>query len=211
LCREQQFPSGQMNLVEVAVQERRTLHAPGDADVSGLQVRSGIVGLFKLGPNGHSQITSLRYSGELVEPEELRVGYGAKALTKCVLACMSPEQFDGCFGSNEDSRSTLSRARARQQRIAMEWVFRSSLNSSARLAHLWCECQDRLGIPDGEVFQLPFSQAQMAEITGQTPINVNRVVGSWSRQGLIDERSGPIQVDWAMLRRIGSFNPLYLR
>ena len=43
----------------------------------------------------------------------------------------------------------------------------------------------------------PFTQQQIADITGQTSVNVNRVFADLERQGLIQRRGAEIQfTDW---------------
>jgi len=57
----------------------------------------------------------------------------------------------------------------------------------------------------------PFTQQQIADITGQTSVNVNRVFADMERQGLIKRSGREIQfTDWAEMRRVASFQPAYL-
>ena len=57
----------------------------------------------------------------------------------------------------------------------------------------------------------PFTQQQIADITGQTSVNVNRVFADLERQGLIERKGREIQFrDWAEMRRVASFQPSYL-
>ena len=59
--------------------------------------------------------------------------------------------------------------------------------------------------------QNPFTQQQIADITGQTSVNVNRVFAEMERQGLIKRSGREIQfTDWAEIRRVASFQPAYL-
>ena len=58
----------------------------------------------------------------------------------------------------------------------------------------------------------PFTQQQIADITGQTSVNVNRVFADLERQGLIKRRGREIFfTDWNEMRRVASFQPGYLR
>jgi len=58
----------------------------------------------------------------------------------------------------------------------------------------------------------PFTQQQMGEITGQTSVNVNRVLAELERQNLITRKGREIEFrDWSELCRIASFRPDYLR
>ena len=64
---------------------------------------------------------------------------------------------------------------------------------------------------DQRHLQIPFTQQQIADITGQTSVNVNRVMADLQRQGLIDRRGREIRFrDWAEMRRLASFQPGYL-
>ena len=57
----------------------------------------------------------------------------------------------------------------------------------------------------------PFTQQQIADITGQTSVNVNRVFADLERQGLIHRTGREIQfLDWPEMRRVASFQPGYL-
>jgi DNA-binding MarR family transcriptional regulator len=57
----------------------------------------------------------------------------------------------------------------------------------------------------------PFTQQQIAEITGQTSVNVNRVLADMERQGLIERKGREIVFrDWDEMRRVASFHADYL-
>jgi len=57
----------------------------------------------------------------------------------------------------------------------------------------------------------PFTQQQIADMTGQTSVNVNRVFADLERQGLIGRSGREIEFrDWRELRRIASFQSGYL-
>ena len=55
------------------------------------------------------------------------------------------------------------------------------------------------------------SQQQIADITGQTSVNVNRVLADMERSGLIRRQGREIEfTDWSEMRRVASFQPEYL-
>jgi DNA-binding transcriptional regulator LsrR (DeoR family) len=57
----------------------------------------------------------------------------------------------------------------------------------------------------------PFTQQQIADITGQTSVNVNRVLADMERQGLIKRKGREIEfADWDEMRRVASFQSAYL-
>ena len=60
--------------------------------------------------------------------------------------------------------------------------------------------------------QLGLSPQQIADITGQTSVNVNRVFADLERQGLIRREGREIMFDdWDEMRRVASFSPGYLQ
>jgi CRP-like cAMP-binding protein len=101
----------------------------------------------------------------------------------------------------------------RHASIGYEWLVNCGRrDSTARVAHLLCETAERSGLdPTPERMFNPFTQQQIADITGQTSVNVNRVFADLERQGLI-RRDGReiIFSDWNEIRRVGSFQPNYL-
>ena len=70
----------------------------------------------------------------------------------------------------------------------------------------------RYGInPANEPLSNPFTQQQIADITGQTSVNVNRVFADLERQGLIKRQGRDIFFkDWNEMLRVASFQPNYL-
>jgi CRP-like cAMP-binding protein len=79
--------------------------------------------------------------------------------------------------------------------------------------HLLCELAERSGIDPAERRLVnPFTQQQIADITGQTSVNVNRVFADLERQGLIRREGREILFeDWEEMRRVASFSPGYLQ
>ena len=65
--------------------------------------------------------------------------------------------------------------------------------------------------PATEPLANPFTQQQIADITGQTSVNVNRVFADLERQGLIERKGREVHFkDWPEMRRLASFQPGYL-
>ena len=96
----------------------------------------------------------------------------------------------------------------RNEAIGYEWLVNCGRrDSTARVAHLLCETAVRMHIRNGPMIN-PFTQQQIAEITGQTSVNVNRVLADMERQGLIRRKGREIEfTDWDEMRRVGSFQP----
>jgi CRP-like cAMP-binding protein len=125
----------------------------------------------------------------------------------------SGSDFDAIVDANPEMARFFWELTRKHVAIGYEWLVNCGRrDSTARVAHLLCETAERFGIADkSERMRNPFTQQQIADITGQTSVNVNRVFADLERQGLIvREGREIIFTDWAEMRRLASFQPEYL-
>ena len=120
--------------------------------------------------------------------------------------------FDPLVDQYPELRHFFCRLLQRNEDIGYEWLVNCGRrDATARVAHLLCETAVRMNGGDDRLVN-PFTQQQIADITGQTSVNVNRVLADMERQGLIRRKGRDIEfVDWAEMRRVGSFQPAYLQ
>ena len=197
----------------VEVDPRRPFRDPGAVRDEFLFVRSGILCKYKTDGGGRRQIVALRFPGEAILPREGPAGFGLQGIVKSEVMVGQASDFDAIVDAHPELRRFFWRLIQRNEAIGYEWLVNCGRrDSTARVAHLLCETAARSGI-NGEQGRMtnPFTQQQIADITGQTSVNVNRVLADLQRQGLI-ERSGREIVfrDWAEMRRLASFQPSYL-
>ena len=97
------------------------------------------------------------------------------------------EDFDAIVEANPEVQQIFWRLIQRHASIGYEWLVNCGRRDSiTRVAHLLCETAERSGIdPTREGMINPFTQQQIADITGQTSVNVNRVFADLERQRLI--------------------------
>jgi len=175
-------------------------------------IRSGLAWLYKVTSGGQVQVVALRFPGDLVLPGELKAGYGVQTLvaSKVVLV---PERDLTSVGSEYDACRMLLSVLERQHAIALQWLIRGTFEAAGKVAHLLCEMAVRSGYVQERdaAFSVPLTQEQIGAITGQTSVNVNRVLAGFEREGLIG-RDGPKRytADWTALRKLGRFDPAYL-
>ena len=139
--------------------------------------------------------------------------YGLQAIVRSEVLIGKAEDFEAIVNANPAVARFFWKLIQRQNAIGYEWLVNTGRrDSTARVAHLLCETAERMGIDvRHQSMQNPFTQQQIADITGQTSVNVNRVFADLERQGLIKRKGREIQfLDWNELRRVGSFNPTYL-
>ncbi|QDP18660.1 Crp/Fnr family transcriptional regulator [Sphingomonas xanthus] len=198
----------------VHVEPRRPFREPGVARDEVMFVRSGILSKFKSDGSGRRQIVALRFPGDGILPREGTADYGIQAIIRSEVMVGKAEDFDPLVEANPELARFFWKLIQRHNSIGYEWLVNTGRrDSTARVAHLLCETAERMGIDvreDGMVN--PFTQQQIADITGQTSVNVNRVFADLERQGLIKRRGREIFFnDWSEMRRVASFQPGYLQ
>jgi len=198
----------------VHVEPRRPFREPGVARDEVMFVRSGLLSKFKTDGSGRRQIVALRFPGDGILPREGTAEYGIQAIVKSEVMVGKAEDFDPLVENYPELARFFWKLIQRHNSIGYEWLVNTGRrDSTARVAHLLCETAERSGIDvtkDG--MMNPFTQQQIADITGQTSVNVNRVFADLERQGLIKRRGREIIFsDWNELRRVASFQPGYLQ
>ena len=197
----------------VQVDPRRPFRDPGSPRDEVMFVRSGLLAKFKADSNGGRQIVALRFPGEGILPREGAVGPGIQAITKSEVLIGKAADLDAIVDAHPELQRFFWRVVQRNESIGYEWLVNCGRrDSTARVAHLLCETALRSDIePPEQPLVNPFTQQQIADITGQTSVNVNRVFADLERQGLIERKGREIWFrDWGEMRRLASFQPAYL-
>ena len=100
--------------------------------------------------------------------------------------------------------------------IFREWLLNVGQREGySRIAHIICELLLRLkavGLVENEnTFDMPITQAELADATGMTPVHVNRVLQALRNDGLIITNKRRVTIpDWQKLQDAGEFDSLYL-
>lgn len=195
----------------VQVEPRRPFREPGGPRNEVMFVRSGILAKFKPEASGGRQIVALRFAGEGILPREGIANYGIQAIVRSEVMIGQAKDFNAIVERHPEMRQFFCRLLQRNEDIGYEWLVNCGRrDATARVAHLLCETAVRMKSDEGHLAN-PFTQQQIADITGQTSVNVNRVLADMERQGLIRRKGRDIEfVDWTEMRRVGSFQPAYL-
>ena len=197
----------------IQVDPRRPFREPGAQRDEVMFVTAGLIAKFKADSSGGRQIVALRFPGEGILPREGAAGYGLQAIVKSEVLVGKAEDFNPIADANPTLQRFFWRLIQRNEAIGYEWLVNCGRrDSTARVAHLLCETAIRSKVdPESEPLINPFTQQQIADITGQTSVNVNRVFADLERQGLIERKGREIRFkDWSEMRRLASFQPAYL-
>jgi CRP-like cAMP-binding protein len=195
----------------IHVEPRRPFRELGALRDEVMFVRSGILSKFKSDASGRRQIVALRFAGEGILPRAGAADYGIQAIVRSEVMVGRASDFDPIVDAHPELQRFFWRLLQRNEAIGYEWLVNCGRrDSTARVAHLLCETAARMHSGDDHMLN-PFTQQQIADITGQTSVNVNRVLADMERQGLIKRKGRDIEfMDWAEMRRVGSFQPAYL-
>lgn len=195
----------------IQVEPRRPFREPGAPRDEVMFVRSGILAKFKPDTSGGRQIVALRFAGEGILPGDGLAHYGIQAIVRSEVMVGHASDFTPLVEQHPEMHDFFLRLVQRNEDIGYEWLVNCGRrDATGRVAHLLCETAYRMHAGDGGLVN-PFTQQQIADITGQTSVNVNRVLADMERQGLIRRKGRDIEfVDWAEMSRVGSFQPAYL-
>jgi CRP-like cAMP-binding protein len=178
----------------------------------------GIVARHKDLSDGQRQILELHVAGDFIDLHGFllkRLEHHVSALTPARLALVPHD----CLRRITEQHphlarmlwfSTLLDGSIHRERI-LSIGRRSAL---ARIAHLICELNVRLevvGLGAGGRFDLPLTQADLADVTGLTSVHVNRMLKKLRDDGIVTFRAGEVVIhDWHQLQRLAEFNLNYL-
>jgi CRP-like cAMP-binding protein len=195
----------------IEVEPRRPFRDPGAPRNEVMFVRSGILAKFKPDASGGRQIVALRFPGEGILPRNGPAHYGIQAVVRSEVMIGQARDFDPLVQQHKELQHFFWCTVQRNEEVGYEWLVNCGRrDSTARVAHLLCETAVRMHSGDDRLVN-PFTQQQIADITGQTSVNVNRVLADMERHGLIRRKGRDIQfMDWAEMLRVGSFQPAYL-
>lgn len=101
--------------------------------------------------------------------------------------------------------------------IFREWILNvGRRDARSRIAHLICEFAVRfehagLTDRDGDGYELPLTQEQLADAVGLTPVHVNRTLKQLGSEGLITRDRRRVRIDdWNRLIEAADFTQRYL-
>jgi CRP-like cAMP-binding protein len=223
-CRVTTLDDRERDRVEAAISEvrtfgrRRTVIRRGTALDTSLYLVRGYMCRTIDNNQGDRQLVSVQVPGDFVDLHgyPLKVlDHDVSTLTEVEVALVPHANLDALVAEEPVLARKLWFSTLLDAAIHREWIFKlGRLPSHGRVAHLICETELRLravGLSDGQRFELPLTQPDVAEICGLTSVHVNRVFRDLREQGLCTVRSGRVEVHQPQaLARLGEFDPAYL-
>lgn len=180
-------------------------------------IAAGLVGRFGQNAEGGRQITALHIPGDMADLHSVvqpRAGSALQALTTTTILRIPHDAIRHAAARYPAVAEALWRDCMVDAAILSQWVVNVGRRKAlTRMAHLICETATRLR-KDGEsqalTFELPMTQAHLADSTGMTAVHVNRTLKSLA--DVVKFCGSTVHIrDWDRLVAIGEFDPDYLQ
>ncbi len=190
----------------------------GDRPTRCCALLKGFTVNYKTTLGGKRQITAFHIPGDISDFHNLHLrtlDNSVCTLTPCQVGFIQHEDLRALCHAQRRIADVLWRETLADAAIFQEWVVNIGQREAyARLAHLLCELVTRLravGLSQGDVCELPMTQAELGDALGISTVHVHRVLQKLRGEGLITlTRGSPTVNDWEGLKQAGEFDPTYL-
>lgn len=197
--------------------DTRLVRAHEPLEVSNILL-DGIACRYKDLRDGSRQISELHVAGDYMDLHSFTLKYldhEVLALTDCRYAVIPHERLREITEAFPHLTRVYWFATNLDAAVHREWQLSLGRRSAlARLAHLFCELEVRLGLVGlaaGGRYGLPLTQTDLAECLGLTSVHVNRTLKDLREGGLVEFQNREVRIlDSAGLRATAEFDPSYL-
>lgn len=190
----------------------------GDRPSNCCLIVEGFACRYKITPEGKRQIHAFHIAGDMPDLQSLHLkvmDHSLATLSPSKLAFIAHHDIHELCRAHPGIVSAFWRDTLIDAAVFREWITNIGRRTAyQRIAHLLCEILARLtaiGLVQGGTFDLPVTQAELADATGLSTVHVNRTLQELRAAGLITMRDGSVTVrDWEGLKAAGEFDPNYL-
>lgn len=181
-------------------------------------VLTGLACRYKLLPDGGRQIMAFLIPGDLCDAEIfiLKVmDHGVAAITPTTTALVSAEDMKNLLRETSSLGEALWWGTMTDLGVLRERIIDGGRRDAyVRIAHLFYEMLVRyrmVELTDGDSFEFPVTQVDLADATGLTPVHANRILQRLRKDGLIKFAGGVVTIlDPDALKTAAQFNGDYL-
>jgi len=200
------------------------VHPPGDtliragvsAEYSTLLV-DGLLGRVFYMSEGKRQIVAMHVRGDFVDLHSMllkRLDHDVIAMSEVRVALVPHAVLRTLTETEPHLARMLWLLTVIDAAIHREWIGRLGHSAAVRIAHLLCELQMRfavVGLTTPEGFPFDLTQADLGDMTGLTPVHVNRTLRKLREAGLAVIRDGFASIpDLRHLQEFAGFDSTYL-
>lgn len=196
---------------------RRNLIREGDRPDHVVLMIDGWAARYKLLPDGARQITAFLIPGDFCDLHVTILGemdHGIITLTRSGVAFVPRQKMDELT-----ERPSLAKAfwwaTLVDSAVLRAWIVNIGRRDAFEaIGHLICELYVRMknvGLVNGQRFEVPLTQEEIADALGLTPVHVNRVLQRLRAEDLISFSRGTLTIhDYRRLEQASGFDANYL-
>jgi CRP-like cAMP-binding protein len=200
------------------IEARRDLIEEGDEPECVHVVLEGFACRYKTLPDGGRQIVGWLVPGDFCDLHIAilgRMDHAIATLSPSKIAYVPREAVRVLTQTSPALTQALWWATLVDEAVLREWLVSMGRRPADRqIAHLFCELLVRLeavGQAQGNVLEMPVTQAELADTVGMSTVHVNRTVQHLRELGLVAWRGGRLKIiDAEGLKRFAAFDPNYL-
>jgi CRP-like cAMP-binding protein len=186
---------------QVEYAPKEDIIADGEHSANCHVVLSGLACRYKLLPDGRRQIMAFLIPGDLCDAEifVLKVmDHGVAAITPTTTALVPGEAMRTLLRETSSLGEALWWGTMTDLGVLRERIIdEGRRNAYVRTAHLLYEMLVRfrmVELTDGNCFEFPITQTDLADATGLTPVHANRTLRRLRTAGLVDFAGGVVKV-----------------
>jgi CRP-like cAMP-binding protein len=181
-------------------------------------ILDGFAFRYKTLPGGKRQILSFHIPGDIPDLQSLHLeimDHSLGTLTATKVALIPHDTVRAFVRAHPRIGDVFWRDTLIDAAVFREWVTNVGRREAyGRIAHIYCELFVRLsavGLNNGHSYEMPITQAELADATGLSTVHVNRTMQALRAKGLITTKNGMAVIeDWEGLQQAGEFDPTYL-
>ena len=167
---------------------------------------------------GQRQMTEIHLPGDFADLHSFtlkRLEHNVVSLTPCTIAAVPHQRLQEMTEKHPHLTRLSWFSTNLDAAIHREWAVSLGRRPAlARTAHLFCELYIRLeiiGRTNGNSYEFPLTQAELAECLGLTPVHINRTLQELRSRKLIElEQRQVTLLDLPKLKEVAEFDPAYL-
>jgi CRP-like cAMP-binding protein len=179
---------------------------------------AGVAARSKLAADGGRQIVSFHIAGDIVDLQHLfleRADHNVQTVTSATVVWIPMAELRALIVSRPNIGQAFWRDALIDASIFREWVLNvGRRDARTRIAHMLCEFVARseaAGLGAAQGMRIPFTQEDIADATGLTPVHVNRMMKAMMHDGLLEREGRHVAIqDWDGFRRAAGFDRAYL-
>lgn len=201
-----------------SIEAHQDIIAEGAMPRSVFLVKEGLACRYRILPDGRRQIMTFLLPGDLNDLHVFllrEMDHSVAAITPVRIATIALESVMELTIRRPRITAGLWWASLQEEALLRERIVAlGRRNAAGRVAYLLCELLLRhqaVGLAEGQSFELPLTQVELADTLGMTAVHINRILQDFRKRGFIVLKNRTVVLtDLAALQKVGEFTRTYL-